>query len=46
MRLTRRGRIVALVAFFAFVITVAWITAPYDIDYYSGDFPRIVNSRG
>lgn len=45
MKLTRRGRIVALVTLFIFVITLAWITAPYNIDYYSGDFPRIVDTR-
>lgn len=45
IRLTRRGKAVALIVLFAFTMTVAWITAPYGIDYYDKDGPRVVDLR-
>lgn len=45
MKLTRRGKAVALIVLFAFTMTVAWITAPYGIDYYDKDGPRVVDLR-
>lgn len=45
MRLTRRGKAVALVLLFTFTLAVAVVTAPYGIDYYAEDGPRVVDLR-
>lgn len=42
MRLTRRGRIVALTALLCAVFVVAFATGSYGIDYYSPGCPCIV----
>lgn len=42
MKLTRRGRVVVYALLFGVVVLVAFLTAPYDIDYYNYDTPRIV----
>lgn len=42
MKLTRRGRIVVYALFFGLCVLIGFLTAPYDIDYYNYDTPRIV----
>lgn len=42
MRLTRRGRIVALTVLLTAVFVVSFATASYGIDYYSPGCPCIV----
>ena len=42
MRLTRRGRVVALITLLTAVFVVAFATGSYGIDYYSPGCPCIV----
>ena len=44
MRLTRRGRVVALAALLIVAFSIGFLSGPFSVDYSNGA-PRVIDSR-